>query len=133
MKFTDNTYFCLFYLNSFQKYLRTFLRGNLLIRMSQNVYWPCRTSRGLFLLAHSCFGEFLLTWGQRFTVSVKPWFDRGGELHWNEKHNADDIPYNKVQVQNTTKTKSIHSILKKYFIHAYLSPVLYTEMSETHN
>ena len=27
---------------------------------------------GLFLLARSCFGEFLQAYGQRFTVSVEP-------------------------------------------------------------
>ena len=37
-----------------------------------NVYCPCRTSRGLFLLARSRFGESLLAWGQRLTVSVEP-------------------------------------------------------------
>ena len=35
-----------------------------------NVYCPCRTSRGLFLLARSRFGESLLA--QRLTVSVEP-------------------------------------------------------------
>ena len=43
--------------------------GNFLIRMPPNVYWRCRTN---FLLAQSRFWEFLLAWGHRATVSVKP-------------------------------------------------------------
>ena len=39
----------------FKNNLWTFLRGNLLSRMSPHVYWPYRTSRSLFLLARSCF------------------------------------------------------------------------------
>ena len=50
----------------------TFFRGNLLTKMSPNVYWPCRSSWGLFLLALSHFGNFLLAWGHRTTVSVEP-------------------------------------------------------------
>ena len=42
--------------------------------MSPYVYWPCRTSWGLFLLARSFLGEFLLAWGHRFTLSVEPCF-----------------------------------------------------------
>ena len=41
--------------------------------MSPNVYWACRTSWGLFLLARSCFWESLLAWGHRFTLSVEPY------------------------------------------------------------
>ena len=33
----------LFYLHLFQKQYRTFTGGDLLTRMSPNVYWPCRT------------------------------------------------------------------------------------------
>ena len=49
------------------------MSGNSLTRMSPNVYWPCRTCWGLFLLVLSHFGNFLLAWGHRTTVSVKPW------------------------------------------------------------
>ena len=50
----------------------TFLRGNLLTRLSPNIYWLCRTIWGLLLLALSHFGNFLLAWGHRATVSVEP-------------------------------------------------------------
>ena len=49
------------------------MRGNLLTGLSLNVYWPCRTSWGLFLMALSHFGIFLLAWGHRTTVSIEPW------------------------------------------------------------
>ena len=51
--------------------------GNFLTRMSPNVYWACRTSWSLFLLARNCFWEFLLAWGHRFTLSVEPWRNNG--------------------------------------------------------
>ena len=43
IKITNNIYFCVFCLHLYPKNLGTFLRENL-TRMSQNLYWPCRTS-----------------------------------------------------------------------------------------
>ena len=76
IKLTDNIYFYLFYLHLFQKHLGRFLGGNLLTRMSPIVYWFCRTSWGLFLLARSHFWEFLLAWALGLAVHsyVEPWF-----------------------------------------------------------
>ena len=71
-QFTDKSYLYLFYFHLFQKHLGSFFGGNLLTRMSANVHWPCQTSRGLYLLAQSHLGGFLLVLGQRFTVSVEP-------------------------------------------------------------
>ena len=48
----------------FKKYLGTFLKGNLLTRMFPKVYWHCMTSWGLFLLAESHFGGFLMATGR---------------------------------------------------------------------
>ena len=74
IEFTDNIHFYLSYLYLFQKHLGTFLSENMLTRMSPNVYWPCSTSWGRpSLVAHRRFGEFLLAWGQRFTVGVETW------------------------------------------------------------
>ena len=47
--------------------------GKLVNKNSQNVYWLCRTSSGLFYWPKAVFENFLLSWDQRFTVSVKPW------------------------------------------------------------
>ena len=72
IKFTTTFISSYFIFIFFQKHLGTFSEGNILRRMSSNVYWPCRTSWGHFLLARSRFWEFLLAWGHRFTISVEP-------------------------------------------------------------
>ena len=51
-------------------------------RMFSNVYWPCGTSWGLFLLAWQHFWEFLLAGGQWFTVSVEPCQCIFTETYW---------------------------------------------------
>ena len=48
IKFTDNSYLYLSIFIHFKNHFGTFLRRNLLTRMSPNVYWPCRTSWGDF-------------------------------------------------------------------------------------
>ena len=70
MKFTDRQ---LFFSHFIFIYFKN-IWGNLLTRMYPNVYWPCRTSWGIFLLARSCYWVFIPAWGQRFSVSVEPYW-----------------------------------------------------------
>ena len=109
----QNIYLYRFYLHLFQKHLGTFSVGNFLTRMSPNIYWACRTSWGLFLLARSCFGEFLLAWGHRFTLSIEPCrpiFQNGG---WSEcEGNCFALVLKwSIQLQNKFISKNKHHIL----------------------
>ena len=47
------------------------IEGNYFNKNVPQCYWPCRIRWGLFLLAVSLLGEFLMALDQRFTVGVE--------------------------------------------------------------
>ena len=89
LKLTDNIYFFVYFLFIYFKYIRDILEEKLVNKMPWNVYWPCRTSWSLILLAQSHFWKILLAWGHRTTVSVEPcghyWNKRNDVKNWIQK------------------------------------------------